>query len=298
MVDRARAGKRGPGLVALSGRPGAADVRPPSATGKVWLVGAGPGDPELLTLKAHRVLQGADVLVYDRLISQAILDLAPVNARRLYVGKRKSNHSVPQSDLNDLLAALAGEGLNVVRLKGGDPFVFGRGGEEMLACRAAGVPCEVVPGVSAALAASASAGAPLTHRGLAQAVTFVTGHAAPDQTGGGFGEPDLDWSSLARANHTVVVYMGLSTAGVISARLIAAGRAPTTPVLVVENASQPVERRALTTLANLPQSAQAFDGPSILIIGETAALADLAGLSQTSPMAAEGPTPTLLDKPA
>jgi uroporphyrin-III C-methyltransferase len=285
-------------LVALSGRPGDADVRPPEAAGKVWLVGAGPGDPELLTLKAHKVLQGADVLVYDRLISQAILDLAPQSARRLYVGKRKSNHSVPQDDLNDLLAALAGEGLNVVRLKGGDPFVFGRGGEEMLACRAAGVSCEVVPGVSAALAASASAGAPLTHRGLAQAVTFVTGHAAPDQDGRGFGEPDLDWPSLARANHTVVVYMGLSTAEVISARLIAAGRAATTPVLVVENASQPHERRALTTLANLPQAAKAFDAPSILIIGETAALADLAGLSRTSPLTAEAAPPALLDKPA
>ncbi len=273
-------------------------MRAPLAAGKVWLVGAGPGDPELLTIKAHRVLQGAQVLVYDRLISQAILDLAPASARRLYVGKRKSNHSVPQGDLNDLLAALAGEGLNVVRLKGGDPFMFGRGGEEMLACRAAGVPCEVVPGVSAALAASASAGAPLTHRGLAQAVTFVTGHAAPDQTAGGFGEPDLDWSALARANHTVVVYMGLSTAKVISARLIAAGRAPTTPVLVVENASQPVERRALTTLAGLAEAAKAFDSPSILIIGETAALADTAGLSATSSVGIEAVTPSLLEKPA
>jgi uroporphyrin-III C-methyltransferase len=298
MLNRARARKRGPGLVALSGRSGEADARAPSGVGKVWLVGAGPGDPELLTLKAHRVLQGAEVLVYDRLISQAILDLAPATARRLYVGKRKSNHSVPQADLNDLLAALASEGLNVVRLKGGDPFVFGRGGEEMLACRAAGVPCEVVPGVSAALAASASAGAPLTHRGLAQAVTFVTGHAAPDQTGGGFGEPDLDWPSLARANHTVVIYMGLSTAGVISARLIAAGRAPTTPVLLVEHASQPIERRALTTLANLPAAARAFEGPSILIVGETAALADLTGLSATSPLAADVATPSLLEKPA
>jgi uroporphyrin-III C-methyltransferase len=295
MFNRARAGKRGPGLVALSGGPGDAVVRAPFATGKVWLVGAGPGDPELLTLKAHRVLQGAEVLVYDRLISPAILDLAPPTARRLYVGKRKSNHSVPQADLNELLAALAGEGLNVVRLKGGDPFVFGRGGEEMLACRAAGVAYEVVPGISAALAASASAGAPLTHRGLAQAVTFVTGHAAPDQAGRGFGEPDLDWPFLARPNHTVVVYMGLSTAEVISTRLIAAGRAATTPVLVVENASQPLERRALTTLANLPEAAKTFDAPSILIIGETAALADLAGLV-ASPIVLDAPA--LLDKQA
>ncbi len=295
MLNRAPARKRGPGLVALRGGPGDGDVRATLRSGKVWLVGAGPGDPELLTLKAHRVLQGAQVLVYDRLISQAILDLAPASARRLYVGKRKSNHSVPQADLNDLLAALAAEGLNVVRLKGGDPFVFGRGGEEMLACRAAGVPCEVIPGVSAALAASASAGAPLTHRGLAQAVTFVTGHAAPDRDGGGFGEPDLDWSSLARANHTVVVYMGLSTAQAISTRLIAAGRAAQTPVLLVENASQPQERRALTTLSALPQAAKAFDGPSILIIGETAALADLAGLAATPDVVK---TLALKDKPA
>jgi uroporphyrin-III C-methyltransferase len=275
MTDRARASKRGPGLVALRGRLDGAHPHAPDVRGKVWLVGAGPGDPELLTLKAHRLLQGADVLVYDRLISQAILDLAPIRARRLYVGKRKSKHSVPQADLNDLLVALATEGLKVVRLKGGDPFVFGRGGEEMLACRTAGVACEVVPGVSAALAASASAGAPLTHRGLAQAVTFVTGHAAPDQAGQGFGEPDLDWPSLARPNHTLVVYMGLSTAEVISARLIAAGRAPTTPALVVENASLPGERRALTTLAGLAEAAGRFDAPSILIIGEIAALADL-----------------------
>jgi len=298
MLNRARARKRGPGLVALRGRSGDSDLRALSAAGKVWLVGAGPGDPELLTIKAHRVLQGADVLVYDRLIPQAILDLAPASARRLYVGKRKSHHSVPQADLNDLLAALASEGLNVVRLKGGDPFMFGRGGEEMLACRAAGVAYEVVPGVSAALAASASAGAPLTHRGLAQAVTFVTGHAAPDQAGGGFGEPDLDWPSLARANHTVVVYMGLSTAEIISARLIAAGRAPTTPVLVVENASQPCERRVVTTLASLPQAAKAFDAPSILMIGETAALADLSDLSATSPVSIPVLTPSLLEKPA
>jgi uroporphyrin-III C-methyltransferase len=295
MLSRARVRKRGPGLVALRGGPGVGGVCAPSGSGKVWLVGAGPGDPDLLTLKAHRVLQGAEVLVYDRLISQAILDLAPATARRLYVGKRKSNHSVPQDDLNDLLAALASQGLNVVRLKGGDPFMFGRGGEEMLACRAAGVACEVVPGVSAALAASASAGAPLTHRGLAQAVTFVTGHAAPDRDSGGFGEPDLDWPSLARANHTVVVYMGLSTADVISIRLIEAGRAPTTPVLVVENASQPHERRALTNLANLPQAARTFDSPSILIIGETAALADVAGLTATSDLSE---SPILLDKPA
>jgi len=253
-------------LVALGGGEGKPHAPRPAA-GKVWLVGAGPGDPELLTLKAVRVLKSADVVVHDRLVATEILDLVPEGARRLYVGKQKARHALPQDDINALLAALAREGLTVVRLKGGDPFVFGRGGEEMLACRAAEVECEVVPGVSAALAASAGAGAPLTHRGLAQAVTFVTGHA---QKGG---EPELDWAALATANHTVVVYMGLSTAPMIAERLIAAGRAPSTPVAIVENASQAGERRAVTTLAGLPETAAGFGGPAILIIGEVSALA-------------------------
>ena len=251
------------GLVVLSG--GAdATARP----GKVWLVGAGPGDPELLTLKAARVLRSADVVVHDRLVAPEVLELAPASARRLYVGKQKARHALPQDDINQLLIGLARQGLTVVRLKGGDPFVFGRGGEELLACRDAGVECEVVPGISSALAASAAIGAPLTHRGLAQAVTLVTGHAKAG------GEPDLDWTALASPNHTVAVYMGLSTAPMISARLIAAGRAPSTPVALVENASQPSERRAVATLVELPQAAAGFAGPVILIIGEVAALAD------------------------
>ncbi len=253
-------------LVALGGGEGRESASRPSA-GKVWLVGAGPGDPELLTLKAARVLQAADVVVHDRLVAAEILDLVPAGARRLYVGKQKARHALPQDDINTLLIGLAREGLTVVRLKGGDPFVFGRGGEEMLACRAAEVDCEIVPGVSAALAASAGAGAPLTHRGLAQAVTFVTGHAQHD------GEPLLDWTALATPNHTVVVYMGLSTAPRIAERLIDAGRSASTPVAIVENASQPAERRAVTTLAGLPEAAAGFDGPVILIIGEVSALA-------------------------
>ena len=173
MARRDGAGVRG--LVALAGGASPAHAGKP---GKVWLVGAGPGDPELLTIKAARVLASAEVLVHDRLVSPEIIDSrSGFASRRLYVGKRKSSHSLPQGDVNDLLVALAREGLTVVRLKGGDPFMFGRGGEEMLACRAAGVDCEVVPGISAAVAASASVGAPLTHRGFAQAVTFVTGHA-------------------------------------------------------------------------------------------------------------------------
>ncbi len=258
-------------LVPLTGG-GAQSARPPSGSGRVTLVGAGPGDPELLTLKALRALGRAQVVVHDRLVSPEVMALVPPCARRLYVGKRRSQHSVPQGEVDALLVALAREGLEVVRLKGGDPFVFGRGGEELLACRAAGVLCEVVPGITAAQAASALAGAPLTHRGEAQAVTFVTGHAAPDGEGG-WREPDLDWAALARPNHTVCVYMGLATAPTIAARLLAAGRAPGTSVLLVENVSRREERRVLTTLAGLGEAAAALDGPTVLMIGETAAMA-------------------------
>ena len=255
------ASKRVRRLVALTGQ-GAA--RPP---GEVWLVGAGPGDPELLTLKALKALQGADVVVHDGLVSPAILDLAPAATQRLSVAKRKSHHSYAQEEINRLLVAFAREGLTVVRLKGGDPFIFGRGGEELEACRAAGIVCHVVPGVTAALAAGAAAGAPLTHRGAAQAVTFVTGHAAAG------GEPDLDWASLAKPNQTVVIYMGVSTAATIAARLMAAGRSGATPALIVADASLATERRIVTTLAGIPAAAEAVNGPALLIVGEAMALA-------------------------
>ncbi|CAN5281516.1 uroporphyrinogen-III C-methyltransferase [soil metagenome] len=240
--------------------------------GEVWLVGAGPGDPDLLTLKALKALQAADVVVHDRLTPPPILDLANPSARLIDVGKRKSRHTLPQDGINILLVALAQAGHTVVRLKGGDPFVFGRGGEELEACRAAGVVAHVVPGVTAAFAAAAGAGAPLTHRGLAQAVTFVTGHAAKGET------PDLDWASLGRCNQTVVIYMGLSTAPAIAARLIEAGRGSGTPVLVVENASLVDERRVVTTLSGLADAVTEMDGPAILIVGEVASLA------QSSPL--------------
>jgi len=249
-------------LVVLDGQ-GAA--RPP---GRVWLVGAGPGDPELLTLKALRVLKTADVVVHDGLVGPEILDLAPAEARRLSAAKRKSRHAYAQDEINRMLVAFAREGLTVVRLKGGDPFIFGRGGEELAACRAAGVPCEVIPGVTAALAAGAAAGAPLTHRGAAQAVTFVTGHAIAG------GEPDLDWETLARPNQTVVIYMGLSTAGRLAERLVGAGRSGATPALVVENASLPQERRIATTLAGLADATAGLSGPAVLMIGEAIALAE------------------------
>ncbi|MFC3077503.1 uroporphyrinogen-III C-methyltransferase [Phenylobacterium terrae] len=239
--------------------------------GRVWLVGAGPGDPELLTLKALKALQMADVVVHDGLVSDEVLDMAPAKARRISVAKRKSRHSYAQDEINRMLVAFAREGLEVVRLKGGDPFIFGRGGEELEACREAGVECHVVPGVTAALAASASAGAPLTHRGSAQAVTFVTGHAAKGE------EPDLDWEALAKANQTVVIYMGLSTAAGIAARLMAAGRAGSTPALIVENASRGDERRIATTLAELAGAAEGLSGPALLVVGEAMALAKAGG---------------------
>lgn len=235
--------------------------------GRVWLVGAGPGDPELLTLKALKALQMADVVVHDGLVSDEVLDLAPAAARRISVAKRKSRHSYAQDEINRMLVAFAREGLEVVRLKGGDPFVFGRGGEELEACREAGVECHVVPGVTAALAAGASAGAPLTHRGSAQAVTFVTGHAAVGEA------PDLDWAALARANQTVVIYMGLSTAAAIADRLMAAGRDGATPALIVENASRSDERRIVTTLSGLAGAAETLAGPALLMVGEAMALA-------------------------
>ena len=277
-LDQAKTARR---LVALGKpRPG----------GVVWLVGAGPGDPDLLTVKATRVLERADVVVHDGLVSPAIVDLASAGARRICVAKRKSRHSYAQEDINRLLVALALQGLTVVRLKGGDPFMFGRGGEELVACRAAGVECHVVPGVTSALAAAAGAGAPLTHRGAAQAVTFVTGHAAAGT------EPDLDWASLAKANQTVVVYMGLSNAAAIAARLIGAGRAPSTPALIVENASLDDERRAITTLGELGAVAAGLSGPALLMVGEAMALAQatFAGpLSGADPVTAPGAVPVI-----
>jgi uroporphyrin-III C-methyltransferase len=259
-----------------------------SAPGVVWLVGAGPGDPDLLTVKALRLLQDADVVVHDRLTPDEILKLARPDARLIDVGKRKSRHTLPQDDINQLLVALAREGLKVVRLKGGDPFVFGRGGEELLALREAGIEAHVVPGVTSALAAAAGAGAPLTHRGLAQAVTFVTGHAAMTAEGEP-GEPDLDWLVLSRPNHTVVVYMGVTTATSLAGRLIQAGRSPSTPVLVVENASRSDERRVLTSLAELPTATAGLDGPALLVIGEVAALADVEPLIASASTAERRP---------
>lgn len=237
--------------------------------GVVHLVGAGPGDPDLLTLKALRVMQDADVVFHDKLVDPRILDLVRRDARRVFVGKAKGAHSVPQREIEAQMIEAARAGLRVVRLKGGDPFIFARGGEELEALKAAGIAAFVVPGVTAALGCAAEAGVPLTHRDHAQAVTFVTGHARSG------GAPDLDWRALSAAKHTVVVYMGVDTAPAIARNLIEAGRAPSTPVLVVENGTTPRAKRvagALEHLGALMIGGEIF-GPAILIIGDVAAVA-------------------------
>jgi uroporphyrin-III C-methyltransferase/precorrin-2 dehydrogenase/sirohydrochlorin ferrochelatase len=239
----------------------------PSA-GMVHLVGAGPGDPDLLTMKAHRLLQRADVVVYDRLVSAEILAMARRDAERLYVGKRSANHTMPQDEINDRLVALARAGKSVVRLKGGDPLVFGRGGEEIEALARAGVAVEVVPGITAALGCAASAGIPLTHRDHAQACVFVTGHRRD-------GRLDLDWPMLARPRQTVVIYMGVEALPTIAAQLVAHGLPASTPVALIENGTTDRERRVVGTLASIERQAMRarLDGPTLCVVGEVVGLA-------------------------
>jgi len=240
-----------------------------TATGRVALVGAGPGDPDLLTLKAARLIAEAEIVFADRLVGEGVMKLISPAALVVSVGKSKGEHSVPQNEIHRRMIEAAKAGKRVVRLKGGDPFIFGRGGEEVEALREAGVVVEITPGISAALGIAAATQIPLTHRDMAQAVTFVTGHAALGK------EPDLDWVSLARPNQTVVVFMGLGTADAIAARLIAAGRDPATPVAIVENGTRENEVRAFGSLGNIADVVQAsgIQGPALLIIGEVVALA-------------------------
>lgn len=238
--------------------------------GVVHIVGAGPGDPDLLTLKAFRLIQEADVILYDRLVSNEILNLARRDADRIYVGKAKANHSVPQDQIEAQMIALANEGKMVVRLKGGDPFVFGRGGEELDALRAAGVSAIVTPGITAATGCAAAVGMALTHRAYSQAVTFVTGHAKGDE------DPELDWAALAALKNTLVVYMGVGKAAAISGNLIRHGRELSTPVAVIENGTRPEQIVVKGALGELPAliDRAGIKGPALLVIGEVAALAD------------------------
>ncbi len=236
--------------------------------GKVTLVGAGPGDPDLLTVKALRAIETAEIVVHDRLVSREVLACARC-AELVDVGKRPGNHPVPQRDIETLLIELALAGKDVVRLKGGDPFVFGRGYEEIEALRDAGIPCTVVPGLTAAQGAAASAEIPLTHRGVARSVRFITGHCRQ-------GEPlILDWAGLADSATTLVVYMGRGAIAGIAKQLVAHGLNSDTPVLAIANATCSDERRCLTSLAAVASdiAAAELSGPVIFIIGDVAALA-------------------------
>lgn len=236
--------------------------------GKAYLVGAGPGDPELLTLKAVRMLAQAEVVLYDRLVSNEILELVAPDARLVPVGKAPHHHPVPQQKINDLLVELALEGRTVVRLKGGDPLIFGRGSEEAAALAAAGVHVEIAPGITAAQGAASSTGVPLTHRGLASSVRYVTGHCRNDLP------LDLDWAGLADPDTTLVVYMGCGQIGEIAGRLVANGLSRATPVLAVANASKAQEWRRLSRLdrigADLAEGRPA--GPVLFVIGRVVSL--------------------------
>jgi len=235
--------------------------------GSVWLVGAGPGDPGLLTLLAQHALTLADAVVHDALVDRRVLALARPGALLIHAGKRGGKPSPRQPDIARRLIRLAHEGRRVLRLKGGDPLIFGRGGEEALALVAAGVPFRIVPGITAALGAAAYAGIPLTHRRLAQTVTFVTGHTA-----GGADVDTIDWAAVARGSHVVVGYMALKHLASVTARLIAHGRNPDEPVAVIAEATTERQRVVETTLAGAAADAAGLEPPALVVVGEVARL--------------------------
>ena len=233
----------------------------PPRQGEIILVGAGPGDSGLLTLRGLQVMQLADVVLYDHLVSEEVLDLVRRDADRICVGKRASAHLLPQDEINQLMVQLAQKGKRVVRLKGGDPFIFGRGGEELQAAQQAGIPFQVVPGVTAAAGATAYAGIPLTHRDYAQSVLFITGHCRPDSD-------DIDWPSLARARQTLAIYMGAVKAAHISKQLILHGCAASTPVAVIGRGTRSDQQVLTGTLEHLETLAASAPSPALLVIGE------------------------------
>jgi uroporphyrin-III C-methyltransferase/precorrin-2 dehydrogenase/sirohydrochlorin ferrochelatase len=246
----------------------------PDAHGRVAIVGAGPGDPDLLTLRALQHLQRADVIVYDRLIGDEVLGYARRDAERIYVGKTRAHQAYSQPEISALLAHHAALGKHVVRLKGGDPFIFGRGGEELEYLRERDITVEVVPGITAALGAAASAGIPLTHRGIARGVTLITGTTKD-------GIPENDWQALARLGHTLAVYMAVANAGEIAGRLLAGGLDPATPAAIVENATLPAQRIVTGVVADLAElvRAHAIESPALLVIGEAVAHGEAANVA-------------------
>ncbi|MGH7957592.1 MAG: uroporphyrinogen-III C-methyltransferase [Opitutaceae bacterium] len=250
---------------------GSGETRDGREGGFVYLVGAGPGDPELLTLKAHRLIQEADVLVYDYLVAPKILDMARSGVERVFVGKKGGGFCCPQHRIEETLIRLARQGKRVVRLKGGDPFIFGRGGEEAEALAAAGIPFEIVPGVTAALAAAAYAGIPLTHRAHSSGVVFLTGHEDPHK-------PDaaIRWEDYGRLGATLCVYMGMKNLGTITRRLQAGGLAAETPAAVIQCATTADHRQMISSVGTIALESEhaGFGAPAIVVIGEVARLSD------------------------
>ncbi|MDA0663734.1 MAG: uroporphyrinogen-III C-methyltransferase [Proteobacteria bacterium] len=244
-----------------------------SQESRVFLVGAGPGDPDLLTLRAARLLAEAETVVYDRLVSPAVLDLVSPTATRIFAGKASRDHVMPQEAINELLVTLAQGAKRIVRLKGGDPFVFGRGSEEALHLERHGIAFEIVPGISASAGCAAYAGIPLTHRGVSKGVHFVTGHTR------GIDGDDLDWPRLADPDTTLVIYMGLAKIERIAGKLMEAGLPADTPAAAIENGTLPSQRVVLSTLAELPGrvAAEKIVAPTLFVIGAVVSLADRLG---------------------